>query len=152
MRRKEREISDRSDIESIIHRSAVCRLALSVENRPYIVPLCFGYEGNTLYFHSAPEGKKLDILRENDDVCFEFDIDVEAVRADDACDWGMKYRSIVGFGKASFIEDVESKRNALDIIMKQYSGGSFSYSIKALEKTTLFKVEIENMSGKQAGY
>ena len=152
MRRSEREIPDQSDIESIIHRSAVCRLALSEGNRAYIVPLCFGYKENTLYFHSAPEGKKLDILRRNDNVCFEFDIDVETIRAEDACQWGMKYRSVVGFGKASFIEDIESKRNALDIIMKQYSEGSFSYSVEMLEKTALFKVEIENLSGKQAGY
>jgi nitroimidazol reductase NimA-like FMN-containing flavoprotein (pyridoxamine 5'-phosphate oxidase superfamily) len=59
MRRKEKEITDKAVIESIILSSSVCRLALSEDNQPYIIPLCFGYEENTLYFHSAPEGKKL---------------------------------------------------------------------------------------------
>ena len=56
MRRKEKEITDKTAMESIILKSSVCRLALSEENRPYIVPLCFGYEDDTLYFHSAREG------------------------------------------------------------------------------------------------
>jgi len=75
MRKKEKEITDKTEIESIILRSSVCRLALSEDNQPYIIPLCFGYEENTLYFHSALEGKKLGILRSNNKVCFEFDSD-----------------------------------------------------------------------------
>ena len=82
MRRKEKEITDKTAIESIILRSSVCRLALSEDNHPYIVPLCFGYKDNTLYFHSALEGKKLDIMKNNNNVCFEFDIDYQIVEAE----------------------------------------------------------------------
>jgi nitroimidazol reductase NimA-like FMN-containing flavoprotein (pyridoxamine 5'-phosphate oxidase superfamily) len=85
-------------------------------------------------------------------VCFEFDIDIETLKAEDACHWGMKYRSVVGFGKAMFIDDIESKRRALDIIMKQYSEGSYSYPMEALENMAVIKVEIENVRGKQCGY
>ena len=35
------------------------------EGSPYIVPLCFGYDAGTLYFHSAPAGKKIDLLKNN---------------------------------------------------------------------------------------
>ena len=152
MRRKEKEITDRTLIESIIRRSSVCRLALSEDNRPYIVPLCFGYEDNTLYFHSAREGRKLDILRKNNNVCFELDIDHEIVRSENACEWGMKYRSVIGFGKASFIEDPESKRRAFDIIMQHYSGQSFAYTEAALENTAIVRVKIARMTGKKSGY
>ena len=93
-----------------------------------MVPLCFGYQDNSLYFHSGSEGKKLDILRRNNNVCFEVVIDCEAIRADQACDWAMKYKSVIGFGKAVLIEDIESKRKGLDIIMQQYSKGNFEYS------------------------
>jgi nitroimidazol reductase NimA-like FMN-containing flavoprotein (pyridoxamine 5'-phosphate oxidase superfamily) len=48
MRRKEKEITDKTAMESIILRSSVCRLALSEENRPYIVALSFGYTDDTL--------------------------------------------------------------------------------------------------------
>ena len=152
MRRKEKEITDRAVIESIILRSSVCRLALSEDSRPYIVPLCFGYKDNTLYFHSAREGKKLDILSKNNKVCFEFDIDHEIVEAKDACKWGMKYRSVIGYGKASVIDDPESKRRAFNIIMQHYADSSFTYAEAVLKDTVIIKVEIESMGGKKSGY
>ncbi|RZB37859.1 MAG: uncharacterized protein SRB2_00961 [Desulfobacteraceae bacterium Eth-SRB2] len=85
IRRKDKEITDNAEIESIICRSMVCRLAMADKNRPYIVPLCFGYKDNTLYFHSAGQGKKLDMLKKNYSVCFEFDIDYEPIKSDKVC-------------------------------------------------------------------
>ena len=152
MRRKEKEITDKTAMESIILRSSVCRLAFSEEDRPYIVPLCFGYKDDTLSFHSAREGRKLDILRKNNKVCFEFDIDNEIVEADDACAWGMKFQSVIGFGKGSIIDDIESKHKALNIIMQQYSRNSYEYPDKAVKKIVVIKVEIEHMTGKKSGY
>jgi nitroimidazol reductase NimA-like FMN-containing flavoprotein (pyridoxamine 5'-phosphate oxidase superfamily) len=152
MRRKEKEITDRAIIESIILRSSVCRLAFSEGDRPYIIPLCFGYKDNTLYFHCAREGKKLNILKKNNNVCFEFDIDHEIVEAEDACKWGMKFRSVIGFGKASFIDDLKSRRRALDIIMQHYSGRSFAYAEVAVRNIAVIRVRIESMTGKKSGY
>ena len=151
MRRVDKEITHRAEMESIIRRSMVCRLALADENLPYLVPLCFGYKDNSLYFHSIGQGKKLDMLKKNNNVCFEFDIDYEPIKADKACDWGMKFKSVIGFGKASFVEDFESKCRALDIIMQQYSGESFAYPEAKVKNTVIIKVEIEHMTGKQSG-
>jgi len=149
MRRADKEITSRAEIEGIIRRSLVCRLALADDNRPYIVPLCFGYKDNSLFFHSAVQGKKIDIIKKNNRVCFEFDIDYDVIKADKACEWGMQYKSVVGFGQASFLEDSESKRRALDIIMKQYSGKSSAYPETKLKHTVIIKVDIEQMTGKQ---
>ena len=151
MRRKERAVEELISIEAIIRKSLVCRLALSDNDRPYIIPLCFGYRNHTLYFHSAPEGKKLEILRNNNNVCFEFDIDHQVVQDEKACKWSMKYRSVVGFGKASLVEDLDEKKKGLDAIMAHYSDRSFDYLPAAVEKTIVIKVEIEAMTGKQSG-
>lgn len=148
MRRKDKEIADRAEMESIIRESTICRLALADNEQPYIVPLSFGYKDNSLYFHSAAEGKKIDILRKNQNVCFEFDAGSEIKTGKAACEWGMKYRSVIGFGNASFLEDPDSKQAALDIIMQQYSDKSFAYSEKILKKTLVIKVEITHMTGK----
>ncbi|MHC4212544.1 MAG: pyridoxamine 5'-phosphate oxidase family protein [Planctomycetota bacterium] len=150
MRRSDKEISDAGVIEGILKAATVCRLGLCEDNRPYVVPLCFGYEDNALYIHSAGQGKKLDILRKNNNVCFEVGIDHELKAADQACGWGMKYKSVIGFGKAVFIEDIESKRKALDIIMHQYSEGIFEYTQDAINSITIIKIEIESMTGKQS--
>ena len=85
MRRKDKAISDASGINAIIEQATVCRLAMVDGNKPYIVPLSFGYQANTLYFHGALTGRKIDILKENPNVCVEYDIAAEALKDADAC-------------------------------------------------------------------
>ena len=150
MRRNDKEITDKKAIEDIILRSKVCKLAMCEENMPYIVPLCFGFKNNTLYFHSAPKGKKIEILKKNPNVCFEFEILTQVIKSAKACKWGMKYRSVIGFGKAGFIADDDLKRQAFDIIMSQYAEGSFIYEEALLKPTIIIKVEIHSMTGKQS--
>ncbi len=150
MRRKDREITDRKKIESIIHKALICRLAMVDENRPYIVPLCFGYRDMTLYFHSAKKGKKLDLLKKNNRVCFEIDVDCKIKSDNKACEWGMEYKSVIGYGKAEFIEDFESKREALKMIMDGYSDKLFDFTEAETRRVTVFRVKISSMTGKEA--
>ena len=150
MRRKEQEITDKEEIEAIIRRSLVCRVALADEGTPYIVPLCFGYQDNTLYFHSAREGKKLDILKKNNRVCFEFDIDTEIQKDKHPCNWGIQYKSVIGFGEASFVEDLESKKRVLNIVVGQYGGGPFEFPDAMVQKTAVIKVKVTSMTGKRS--
>jgi nitroimidazol reductase NimA-like FMN-containing flavoprotein (pyridoxamine 5'-phosphate oxidase superfamily) len=150
LRRKEKEITDIREIESIIRKSRVCRLALADEGLPYIVPLCFGYKNKILYFHSAREGQKIEMLRRNRQVCFEFDIDARVRSGKTACAWGMAYKSIIGFGTASLVEDPQEKQKALDIIMRQYSEDDFEYSAKPLAEMLVIKVDISRMTGKKS--
>jgi len=150
MRRSDKEVTDKKAIEDIILRSNVCKLAMCAENMPYIVPLCFGFKNSTLYFHSAPKGKKIEILKKNPNVCFEFEILTQVVKSEQACKWGMKYRSVIGFGKAGFIADGDLKRQAFDIIMNQYADGPFIYEEASLKSTVIIKVDIYSMTGKQS--
>jgi nitroimidazol reductase NimA-like FMN-containing flavoprotein (pyridoxamine 5'-phosphate oxidase superfamily) len=152
MRRKEREITEAGAMEEIIRSAQVCRLAMSVDDQPYVVPLCFGYSDGCLYFHCAREGMKLDMVRKNERVCFECDVDHDLVMSESPCEWGMKGRSVVGFGRASLIEAPEAKREALDVIMEHYRAkGPFSYKEKGFEKALIIKVEIDKMTGKKMG-
>ena len=150
MRRKEKEVKNRSDIETIIHNSIVCRLAMCQDNMPYVVPLNFGYEDNVLYFHGAKEGKKIEMVRKNPNVCFEMDTGVSLVEADDACFWGVRYQSVIGFGEGVILEDTKEKEAALGIIMKHYSDRGFQFDEKMVAATAVIKVVIESMTGKQS--
>ncbi len=153
MRRSDREIVDRADMESIILKSPICRLAMCEGGIPYVVPLCFGYEEGTLYFHSASVGRKLEMLRRNNKVCFEMDIDQELIRPrDSSSSCSMRYRSVIGYGEASFIDDPAEKRKALDVIMRHYSQAPLAYPEDILVRTTIFKVRVESMTGKKSGY
>ena len=150
MRRKDREITDITLIEDVIRNSLVCRLGMSRNDQPYVVPLSFAYSDSTLYFHSAGEGLKLEIPQQNPNVCVEFDIDQEVIQGDKPCKWGMKYRSVIGFGKASLVEDLEEKKKGIDAIMQHYAGRSFEYVEAAVKSTVVIKVEIESMTGKES--
>lgn len=153
MRRKDKEISDNSEIEDILNKAQVCRLGLCENNIPYVVPMNFGYRDGILYLHCATEGKKLDIIRANNNVCFEVDIDHELVKGGDGCNWSYKYRSVIGFGKAYILDGYEEKKLGLDAIMEHYSGQfTHQYSEKAVNAVCVIKVEIENMTGKKSGY
>ena len=152
MRRKEKEILDREEIESIIRKADVCRLGLSDNNIPYIVPLNFGYRDSCLYFHTPKVGKKIDMIKGNNRVCFELDINHEVVRADNPCDWNMKYQSVIGYGRAFLLEDIDEKRQALDVIIEHYSGQTGEYAEKLVDRLAVIKVQIESMTGKKAGY
>jgi len=151
--RKDREITDKSVIESILRESLVCRLALCEGNTPYIVPMNFGFRDGCLYFHSAKKGRKIDILEKNNCICFEVDVRTEGVPADDACKWSMRYYSVIGFGKAYLVDDPEEKARGLDIIMEKYSGGgTFKYSDASLSNVVIINVKIDEVTGKKAGY
>jgi nitroimidazol reductase NimA-like FMN-containing flavoprotein (pyridoxamine 5'-phosphate oxidase superfamily) len=124
MRRNDRKIKDRAFIDGIIRRCQVCHLAMCGDGQPYIVPLNFGYDGRFLYFHAALEGRKIDIIKKNNRVGFEFYILHEIVKAEQACKWGAKYESVIGSGTAEIIDDLDVKKEALEWIMRQYFDSS----------------------------
>jgi nitroimidazol reductase NimA-like FMN-containing flavoprotein (pyridoxamine 5'-phosphate oxidase superfamily) len=153
MRRSEREITDYKEIEAIMEKAVVCRIALVDGDYPYVIPVNFVVKDNYLYFHSSRKGRKIDILRKNDQVCFEMDIDAQIVSADVPCSWGTRYLSVIGFGRAMFLNTVEEKIKALNYLMEKYAGaGSFPYNTEALEKVAVICVRLEKVTGKKSGY
>jgi hypothetical protein len=151
MRRKEKEITELSEIETVIAEARVCRMALCDGDEPYVVPLSFGYADGTFYFHSALAGRKIEILGRNNRVCLELEAGVALKPGAKACEWGVGFRSVIGFGRAVLVEDPEARRRALDIIMGHYAQGPFEYSDAALAKTAVIRVDVERMTGKKSG-
>lgn len=152
MRRKEKEIKDIHEIEAIIQKADVCRLGLAADNTPYVVPVNYGYENNCLYIHCAKQGRKIDMIRQNNRICFEMDIEAKIWNRDKpACNCSSSYRSVIGYGKAVLLEDFEEKKQALDIIMKHYSDrDSFQYPEEAVENVGIIKIVIDQLSGKKS--
>jgi len=151
MRRKDREVHDREEILAILQKADVCRLAMSDNNIPYIVTLNFGLKvgGDSLYFHCASVGKKLDILRKNNLVCFQADIEHEFFLHTIACGCSMKYKSVVGMGRIHFVREVSEKIEGLRAITKHYTDMKSSGFINELvEKTTVLRLDIEEITGK----
>ena len=154
MRRKEQQISDRNIIDKILSNAEVVRLGFIDGDRPYIVPFNYGYSDNCIYIHCAPEGRKIDLIKENPLVCIEAEQTAEIERYEKACQWGTIYRSVIGWGMAEIITDYQMKRDALDIIMSHYGAGethNLDYDKRKVDNMSVIKVVITEITGKQSG-
>ena len=150
MRRKKQEIKDKEAIENIIKNSFICRLAMLDGEVPYIVPVNYGYEDNAIFIHSAPEGKKIDLLKANNRVCFELEYGVDLIKKEMACDWTTRYKSIIGYGTIEIITDLQGKKHGLDIIMSHNGRENNNvYKEKALDRMVILKLNIQRFTGKQ---
>ncbi|MCL2885062.1 MAG: pyridoxamine 5'-phosphate oxidase family protein [Oscillospiraceae bacterium] len=153
MRRSDREVTELDDIVSIIDKCDVCRVGLFDEECPYILPLNFGYtvaDGQiTFYFHGAAQGKKYDLIRKNNHVCFEMDCSHRLVLDEAAGRCTMEYESVMGTGTIEFVEE-RDKEQALDILMGHYIGGKkIRWKLADMPRTTVLKLCVESVTGKR---
>ena len=155
MRRKDKEITDINEKIAIIDKCKICRIGLSKDNRPYIIPLNYGYDFKdnllTLFFHSATEGKKIEMIKNNNQACFEIDCDTKLIEAENPCNHGYAFKSIIGFGKIFFLENTEEKIDGLNKIMKHQTEKetAYAFSQEALNKVVVYKIIVEDFTGKR---
>lgn len=149
MRRSDREITDVREIRAIIAACAYCDLALVDGKAPYVVPMCFGMEVDTVYMHAATEGAKLDILQANPQASLCFVSQSEAYLREDACPSGMHYRSAIVKGRARLVSDAAEVRRGLDAIMAQYGYvGQPEYSDASVATIRVIAVDIIQITAK----
>jgi nitroimidazol reductase NimA-like FMN-containing flavoprotein (pyridoxamine 5'-phosphate oxidase superfamily) len=150
LRRADREITDRAVIEAILRRAEVGRLGLAVDNVPYVVPLNYVYHNGTIYFHSANEGRKIDMLKANPQVCFEVDEHYGTVRSNKPAPHSMHYASVMVFGRASLVDDLPLKFDALQALLDKYAPGRHYRPMRLNEarEVTVVQITIEAMTGK----
>jgi len=146
-------INDPQQIEAILSTARFLRLALSDAETPYIVPMSFGYKENTIYLHSSQKGEKIEILKKNSRVCFEAAIETELITADEPCNYNVRYRSVIGFGQAKFLESYNEKVEALTVLSEHYGKkGPFEFEEWKVNRLCVIKIEIEKMTGKESGF
>ncbi len=150
MRRHEKEITATGELEQILWQGRFCHLAIADDPLPYLVPLNYGYQDGSLYFHSAPQGRKIELLERHLRARFSVTIDLGIIEAERACSWGARFTSVVGSGRIEFVEDPQAKLSALHILMAQYSDQTFHFEEAHVAATRMFKLVIESMSGKQS--
>lgn len=147
-------IEKHSELEEIINTCEVCYVSMvDKEGKPYVLPFNFAYENNKIYLHSGNYGKKLEILRQNPNVCIAFSIGHKLFHQNEtvACSYSMTYKSIVATGEVEFEEDIEKKTILMNKIMTKYTGKEFTYSKPAITNVVCFVVKIKEMSGRNRG-
>lgn len=151
MRKSDREIRDYNEILRLLDECQTIRLALHDEPYPYVVPLSYGWEDRDgklfVYFHCAKEGKKLDLIAKNGNVCFEADCLAgykstnHGVTAD--------YRSLVAFGKAERVYGEELVRG-LELLLKHCRVEGYSArECAAMDITAVVRITVDGITGKR---
>ena len=142
-------ITDPVQIEEIIRKCAYCTVGITdLEGNPYIIPMNFAYHDGVVYLHSGPEGGKLEMVERHPQVCINFCEGHELVymHRQVACSYSMKSRSVVCRGKVRFIEDMDEKRQILDMFMKQYTENECGYAEPAVRNVKIWEVRVDQMS------
>jgi nitroimidazol reductase NimA-like FMN-containing flavoprotein (pyridoxamine 5'-phosphate oxidase superfamily) len=155
MRLREKEITDRKEVEELLMKEKVCRFAMCDGDTPYVLPTTYGFKDGVMYFHSSKNGRKMDVLRENNRVCFVVDTGHELVQGpvDTSCKSTIKFKSVIGTGRAKMVEDLAEKRKAMDIIMAQMFGqAAFKYTDEGVRDMAIIRIDIESLTGKKSGY
>ena len=108
------------EMEEILNRAEVGRVALCNGSIPYIVPLNFLYHQRKLVFHCAWEGRKLDLIAKNPNCCFEVDEFTGEVTYHYESRCHLDYDSVLAFGKARIENDEEEKTRLLQLFAEKY--------------------------------
>jgi len=148
MRRKDREMLKEDSIK-LLETAAIGTLTtVNEDNTPYAVPMNFVYVKEVIYLHSAVVGKKLDNIKNNNNICFSVFDAVELMPEA----FSTKYQSVLVVGKIHEVEDPVEKKEGLIAMVKKYSSefyeAGLKYIDKASEKTKVLKIEIHQITGK----
>ena len=155
MRQKNREITNFNEIVEVIRSCDVCRLALNDDGYPYIVPLNFGLEVTDgtikLYFHSALEGYKLDLIKKDNRASFEMDCKHQLQYFEEKCYCTMAYESVIGSGRIRILDE-EEKTDALMKLMGHYHReieAEVKFNPAAISRTMVYVLTVEEITGKR---
>ena len=152
MRRKDREVTEKSEIIDILRRCNTIRIGIQGEQYPYVVPVSFGLEvideNPVVYFHGAREGMKVDLLRKNPFVCVEGDIFIKVEKTEHGIT--TRYESFIGFGKCEFLVNNDEILHGLKTLIDHY--GYYDYPLDrcmGLQFLLMGRIKFETITGKR---
>jgi nitroimidazol reductase NimA-like FMN-containing flavoprotein (pyridoxamine 5'-phosphate oxidase superfamily) len=153
IRRKDREITDFEALKTVLKSTNYVTIALCMNHEPYLVALSHGYDEvkNCLYFHCAPEGKKLVYVKVNNKIWGQA---VQDYGITDECDYA--YSCVHFSGTIILIDDLAEKQHGMDVMIRQLSAKPEEKLAKIkpekLAKTTIGRIDIHQITGKHHKY
>ena len=151
--RKDKEITDKTEIEAILREATVGRLGTSTDDTPYVVPVSYVYDDGKIIIHGAKQGKKMEAIASNPRVCLEVDTS-DIITSDDPCNYSYRYKSVIANGTAKILEDPNEKLVGLRRLTEKYALGKGSTlteeHLKKNSNLNVVEITIHEMVGKKS--
>lgn len=146
-------IENREEIEEIIKSCKTCFLAMSENDNPYVLPMNFALDGDSVILHSAQTGRMWETLKKNQKVCINWTLGEDLAWQDVqvGCSYRVKSKSVLVEGTVEIIEDYDEKYRCMKVFMKQYSFREFEFNAPAIKNVGILKVRIEKITAKEFG-
>jgi uncharacterized protein len=146
-------IENREEIEQAIKACKTCFVAMSENDFPYVLPMNFALDGDSVILHSAQSGRMWETLKKNPKVCINWTLGEDLAWQDVqvGCSYRVKSKSVLVEGTVEFIEDYDEKYRCLLKIMSQYSDREFKFSKPSVVNVGIIKVKFEKISAKEFG-
>jgi nitroimidazol reductase NimA-like FMN-containing flavoprotein (pyridoxamine 5'-phosphate oxidase superfamily) len=159
VRQRDLAVENEAWIRSQLREAPYGVVATDSEGQPFINPLIFAYdeEANAIFFHTGRQGRIFSNVSANPRVCFNVCRMGELVARPAACEFGVEYDSVIVFGKARVVEDLEEARRALKLLLAKYFadlhyGQDYTpITPQQLARTAVYRLQIEAWSGKRNG-
>ena len=143
---------DRELIYSILDEALVAHVGFVTDDRPFVIPMTYGREGDRLYIHGSSVSRLTKTLKQGVDICFTVTLLDALVVARSLFHHSMNYRSVVLFGKAKLVESEAEKMAALKAFTEHAIPGRWSEAripnSQELQATTVLAFDIEEGSAK----
>jgi nitroimidazol reductase NimA-like FMN-containing flavoprotein (pyridoxamine 5'-phosphate oxidase superfamily) len=153
LRRPEKEIKDKAEVERILREAEVGRLGTCTDGQPYVVPVSFAYHDGKIVIHGAKIGKKMENIARNPRVCFEVDTS-EIIPSDNPCGFTYRYRSVIADGTARVVKAPAEKAASLRLLVEKYAPGKETQMtedrVAAFDNLAVVEVTVEEMVGKKS--
>lgn len=143
-------IQEKAEIEKILNEIEFGFLGLSDNGKPYVIPMSYAYQDNKIYLHTGLKGAKLASIRNNPRVCFTVAEQQQLIPGINACDYWVRYRSVVARGRAALLQANDEKMEALQKLAARYSrpGAGLDIDPRRLDITNVIVIDIEEITGK----
>jgi uncharacterized protein len=156
-RTRHRRLAERGSFEldlinAIIDEALICHVGFNVDDTPVVIPTIHARLDDHVYLHGAVGNNMLRSLDRGVDACVTITIIDGLVLARSAFHHSMNYRSVMVFGRATKVDDLDEKRAAFDALVEHVAAGRTRDARPPTEaemrKTLLLKLPITEASAK----
>lgn len=152
VRNAKRGIYDRETINKILDTNFLCHVGFNADHGPVVLPTLFGRDGDHIYIHGSTGAHMLRSMKQGIPVSVAITSVEGIVVARSHFHHSINYHSVVIFGVATEVTDVEEKMSALKVVTNHILPGRWDEARRPntveFTQTMVLKLPIDESSAK----